>query len=314
MLRSSRVSRLEQFLLCGMTDLDYQPNLYASNLARRETRILGLIVSSLQNPFFAETAQAIEERARRHGFQTTLMATNFSRDQHRSTVQQLLGARIAGLAVMTSEDDRVSREMVIRSGVPAVLLDVGRPQGQCSVLRVDAGGGMRSAVQHLIALGHRRLLYVRNSQQQGGRALRSHSLRDRGFQAAISAIGQRKLAVRTIDIQGPSADAGEQAIAEAEAFNFTAVIAMTDMVALGVCRALLARGVSIPDQVSVVGFDNNDFSRFLSPPLTSVDVSRQKLSDLVVETLMKREPARLLRLSTELIVRASTASPNRMQR
>ena len=292
-----------------MAQLQYQPNLYASNLARRETKILGLIVSNLQNPFFAEVAQAIEEQARRRGFEVTLMATNFSTKQHRSAVQQLLGARIAGLAVMTSEDDKISRDLVVQSGVPAVLLDVGRPAGQCSVLRVDSGGGMRAAVEHLIALGHRRLLYVRNSQQVDGPMLRSHHLRDRGFDAAIRLLSHQDVMVKTVDIQGPGADAGEQAIVEVwGTFAFTAVIAITDMVALGVCRALHDRKVAIPDEVAVVGFDNSDFSRFLSPPLTSVNVSRRVLSELVVEALVHPKPAQLLRLPTQLIVRASTCS------
>lgn len=294
----------------AIAELQYQPNLYASNLARRETRILGVIVSNLQNPFFAETAQAIEEHARNRGFQVTLMATNFSAEQHRSAVRQLLGARIAGLAVMTSEDDKASRDMVVRSGVPAVLLDFGRPTGQCSVLRVDAGGGMRAAVEHLIELGHRRLLYVRNSQHPGGPVLRSHRLRDQGFEAAVRHFAAQKITVRTVDIQGPGADAGAQAIAEVwNKFAFTAVITMTDMVALGVCRALHERNVSIPEQVSVVGFDDNYFSRFLTPPLTTVNVSREKLSQLVVKTLIERESAQLLSLPTELVIRGSTGSP-----
>ncbi len=295
----------------AMAELGYQPDLYASNLARRQTNILGLIVSNLQNPFFAELAQAIEEEARARGYQVSLMATNFSPEQHRSAVHQLLGARIAGLAVMTSEDDRESRDTVLRSGVPAVVLDIGRPMGQSSVLRVDAASGMRAAVEHLIALGHRHLLYVRNSQHVGGPSLRSHRLRDRGFAAAVRSFAGLQVTTHTVDIEGPGADAGEQAIAQAlGTVPFTAVIAITDMVALGVYQALQSRGIAIPAQVSVVGFDNTYFSRFLSPPLTSVNVSRLHISRMVVDSLLRREPARLLRLPTELVLRSSTAPPN----
>jgi LacI family transcriptional regulator len=291
--------------------LGYRPDLYASNLARRQTQLFGVIVSNLQNPFFAETAQAVEEEAARHGFQISLMATNFSPGQHRAAVQQLLGARIAGVAVLTSEDDAPSRKLVLASGLPAVFLDIGKPAEMCSVIRVDSRGGMSAAVEHLIALGHRDLLYIRNSQQSDGPQLLSHRLRDRGFSTAVRAFAAEGLRFRTVDIHGPAADAGEQAIASTfRSARYTAVIATTDMVAMGAYRGLHARNLPIPDAVSVVGFDNTDFSRFMNPPLTTVDVPRTELSQLVVSALLRKTRGDLLRLPTRLILRESTAPPN----
>jgi DNA-binding LacI/PurR family transcriptional regulator len=296
----------------AIRDLKYRPDLYASNLARRQTRLLGVIVSDLQNPFFAETAQAVQDEASRHGFQISLMTTNFSREQQRTVVQQLLGARIAGIAVLTSEHDEASRQFVLSSGIPAVMLDVGKPTETCSVLRVDARGGMRAAVEHLIRLGHRRILYVRNSQQTGGPVLRSHQLRDHGFAAAVRSSAADGLQTHTVDVHGSGAEAGEQAIDQVfGAFSFTAVVATTDTVALGVYRALQARGLHIPNDVSVVGFDNAFFSRFLNPPLTTVDVSRRELSRMVVSSLLDGRSSTLMRLKTNLLLRESTAAPCR---
>lgn len=96
----SRVTR--QRVLDAIKTLHYRPDHYASNLARRHPKIFGLIVSDLRNPFFAETAHAIEDEARRHGYGITLTATNFSPELLREAVRQLLGARIAGIAVITS--------------------------------------------------------------------------------------------------------------------------------------------------------------------------------------------------------------------
>ncbi len=290
--------------------LNYRPDLYASNLARRQTLLLGVVVSNLQNPFFAETAQAVEEEAARHGYQISLMATNFLPEQHRAAVKHLLGARIAGLAVLTSEHDEPSRKLVLASGVPAVFLDIGRPSEMLSILRVDSRGGMRAAVEHLIQLGHRDLLFVRNSQKAGGPLLLSHRHRDQGFLSAVRGCGIENLSTRVIDVYGPGADAGEKAIAEAcNSFRFTAVIATTDLVAMGVYRGLQARNLRIPEDVSVVGFDNTYFSRFLNPPLTTVDVPRTELSRLVVSTLLQGAQGSLLPLPTQLILRDSTASP-----
>ena len=296
-------------------DLAYRPDLYASNLARRQTQLFGVLVSNLQNPFFAETAQAIEEEAARHGFQISLMATNFAPEQHRAAVTQLLGARLAGLAVMTSEHDPESRQMLLASGVPTVFLDIGQPTETTSVLRVDSRGGMRAAVEHLLELGHRDLLFVRNSQAAAGHTLLSHKLRKEGFAAAVRACKLRGLKTTSIDIRGPGADAGERAIASViHTVRFSAVIAITDTVAMGVYRGLQARGVRIPDDVSVVGFDNSYFSRFLTPPLTTVDVPRQELSRLAVAALVDMKPRTLLSLPTSLVLRESTAPPRQQSK
>ncbi len=296
----------------AIAQLGYRPDLYASNLARRQTKVLGVIVSNLQNPFFAETAQAIEEEAARHGFQISLMATNFSPEQHHVVVQQLLGARIAGLAVITSEHDDASRQLIAGSGVRAVFLDSGPGIGNSSIIRVDSRGGMEAAVSHLLQLGHRDLLFVRNSQKLSGPPLLSHKLRDQGFAAAVRACGTDGLKTTIVDMTGPGADAGERAIASVLGkAGFTAVICITDMVAMGVFRGLQSRGIRIPQDVSVVGFDNTYFSRFLNPSLTTVDVPRTDLSRLTVEALLNEgEPMqKVIRLPTSLVVRESTARP-----
>ena len=291
--------------------LGYTPDLYASNLARLQTKVFGVIVSNLQNPFFAELAQSIEEEAGRHGYQVTLMATNFSPEQQRTAVKQLLGARIAGLAVMTSEHDEVSRQIVEASGVPAVFLDSGKPAANMAIIRVDSRGGMKAAVSHLIQLGHRDLLLVRNSQEVSGPPLLSHKLRDQGFAAAVRACAMQDLKTTVVDVRGPGADAGESAIYTVLGLvKFTAVIAVTDVVAMGVYRGLHARGLRVPTDISVVGFDNTYFSKFLNPPLTTVDVSRNDLSKLTIAALLKEGPQKrvVFTLQTSLVLRESTTA------
>ena len=296
----------------AIAHLGYRPDLYASNLARRQTQLFGLIVSSLQNPFFAEVAQAIEDIAAAHDFQVSLMATNFSPERHRAAVKQLLGARIAGLAVMTSEYDEVSHQLVQASGVPSVFLDTGEPTESSSLIRVDSRAGMQAAVEHLIAFGHRDLLYLRNSQQASGPSLLSHRLRDEGFAAAVRACAVRGLRTTIVEVQGGDPEAGEHAIDSAlGSIPFTAVIAVTDMIGMGVYRGLQARKIRIPEDVSVVGFDNTFFSRFLNPPLTTVDIPRETLGRMVVHALLRtgEDARRPLDVPTRLILRDSTAPP-----
>lgn len=298
-----------------IASLAYRPDLYASNLARKSTQVIGLIVSNLQNPFFAETAQAIEEEAARHNYQISLMATNFSPERQRAAVERLLGARIAGIAVITSEHDRGARELVLASGVPSVFLDVEKPEKTSATIRVDSRGGMQAAVEHLIMLGHRDLLFVRNSEKGSGTALLSHQLRDEGFALAVRAHTHLKLNTNTVDIAGPGADAGERAIASVIGrVRFTGVVAVTDTVAMGVYRGLQASNIRIPKDVSVVGFDDTFFCRFLNPPLTTVSISREQLSRMAIQALLQPQSettqGRSFELATNLIVRESVAPPN----
>lgn len=294
----------------AIRELGYRPSLYASNLARRDTRLLGLVVSDLQNPFFAETAHAIEQEATRRGYQLSLMTTNFDPAQQQTVLEQMLKARVSGLAVMTSEHDDEARQLVLESGVPAVFLDLERPEANVSTIMVDARGGMQAAVEHLLSLGHRRLLFVKNSPQPNESPLRSHIQRDEGFKAAVRSSKLRDLRTHAIDVPGPGAEAGERAIVESfETDFYSAVIAATDNVALGVYRGLQRRKLRIPDDVSVVGFDDTYFSRFLHPPLTTVEVPRNQLSSLVLAALTQPGTGESRTLATRLILRESTAIP-----
>lgn len=300
----------------AIAKLGYHPDLHARNLRRRTTRVLGVVVSNLINPFFSELAQAIEIEAARFGYQIALTATNFSPEAHLAAVEQFVSARVAGIAVMTSECSLVAQEVLARSGVPSTFLDVGKPSVNCTNIKIDLCGGMKATVEHLLGLGHRDLLYIRNSQKASGPPLLSHHMRDQGFAAAMNACGFKDLKVSILDAIGPGAEAGETAIASAlDRFDFTAVIAVTDMVALGTCRGLQQRGLRIPEDVSVVGFDNTYISRFLSPSLTTVDIERKKLSEIVVKELLssgpRTAPRKPIFMPTNLVIRESTAAPSR---
>lgn len=299
----------------AIAKLGYHPDLSARNLPRRSTRVLGVIVSNLINPFFSELAQAIELEAAKFGYQIALTATNFSPEAHLAAVQQFVSARVAGIAVMTSESNLLAQQMLANSGVPSTFLDVGKPSANCTNIEIDLRGGMKATVEHLLELGHRDLLFLRNSQKTSGPPLLSHHMRDQGFAAAIHSCGLTGLKVNTLDAVGPGAEAGETGIASAlDQFYFTAVIAVTDMVALGACRGLQQRGLRIPKDVSVVGFDNTYISRFLSPSLTTVDIERTQLSEIVVKELLSsgHKPAarKSILMPTHLITRESTAAPN----
>lgn len=293
--------------------LNYHPSLYASNLARRTTKQLGLIVSRLVNPFFAETAEAFEAEARKRGYLVSLASTDFHPSRLLEAVKQMLAMRVAGLAILTSEFDEAAYDILRASSTPCVFLDVGKPSKHIGNIRVDTKMGMVHAVTHLVKLGHRDIVLIRNSQKNDqDPPLLSHRYRTEGFNAAIRrhrAVGVR---ARMLDATGPGTQAGFQAVQELlKTRGSTAIITVTDMVALGVYRGLQQAGLRIPEDVSVVGFDNTFFGAFMNPPLTTVDIPKQQLGIKAVEMLLRGADHGLseVDISTSLILRSSTAPP-----
>jgi LacI family transcriptional regulator len=295
--------------------LGYTPNLFASNLARRRTRIIGIIVSDLLNPFFAEIAEALDREARRSGYQTFLTSTAFQPDQQCDAIRQMLSLRVAGVAMMTSENDPEAFSLLKTSGTPAVYLDHSHGSPHIGTVRVDKRHGMFLAVQHLLELGHRRILLIKNSQHGASESpMLSHLERQIGFEEALHRLNPRETDVHIIDEPGDAAAAGLRAVQHAlKSFQFTAVVAINDLVALGAFRGLQAAGLNIPADVSVMGFDNTYLCDFLHPPLTTVATPRMDLARSVMEMLLAsvegKEPDRECVLPAKLLLRESTAVP-----
>jgi DNA-binding LacI/PurR family transcriptional regulator len=199
-------------------------------------------------------------------------------------------------------------EQVLPS-TPTVLLNR-RVPGVPAVL-MDSGDGVRQAVEHLAALGHRRIAYL-----AGPRISSSNRDRRRGLRATTRALGVEAVELGPFT---PFFEAGLQAADLALAADVTAVLAFNDLMALGVLNRLAHRGVAVPAQMSVVGFDNIAMSGMTTPPLTTVEMPTQLAGRVAVELLLDRlahpddeADGRFQRLlGTQLIVRSSTMPPHR---
>ena len=306
-----------QRVLEVIAQLGYTPNLFASNLARRKTKIIGIIVSDLLNPFFAEIARALDDQARGQGYETFLTSTKFQPEQQCAAVRQMLSLRVAGIAMMTSENDPEAFSLLKSSGTPTVYLDNNHSAPHIGTVRVDKRHGMYLAVQHLLQLGHRRILLVKNSQQDATvPPMHSHMERQIGFEEALREFNSRETDVHIIDEPGEPAAAGLRAVEAALThYRFTAVVAINDLVALGVLRGLQAAGRSIPQDVSVVGFDDTYLCRFLHPPLTSVATPREDLARSVLQMLFAyidgADHLPVPMLAASIVVRESTSAPSK---
>lgn len=294
--------------------LNYQPSLYASNLARHRPRVLGLIVSDLLNPFFAETAQAFERECRKHSYQISLLETQFSPSRLRESVHQMLGMRVAGVAVLTSEFDEESFAMLKESESSSVFLDVGAAGPHMGNIRVDTKTGMFEAVQHLVELGHRKILLIRNAvANEPEPSLLTHRYRKQGFSEAIRRHRSQGLEGTVLVAPGRSVVAGLKGIRKAlNMERFTSVIAINDLLAMGVYRGLIEAGLRIPQDISVIGFDNTYLSEFMNPPMTTVHIPREELCKTAVEMLLEEgdnRKGREVKIETKLVIRESTAVP-----
>jgi DNA-binding LacI/PurR family transcriptional regulator len=311
-------SKTRRRVLAAIKKLHYQPNFYASNLAKSKMRLLGLIVSDILNPFFGEIAQSIRQEAQARGYEISLADTQFSRKELVSAVKRMVGMRVAGLAIMTTEMDSQVLEILRASRVPAVFEDVGTVDETISNIRIDYEGGIYKVVKYLVDLGHKRILFVRTYPENTTKddlPLLSINLRTTAFQRVAKQFKQAGIEPQIVSYSGRGPKAGQEAIHKAldHCKGFTAAIAIADPVALGVLRGLHQRGIRVPEEVSLVGFDNSYLCEFLCPPLTSVDIPRRGLGKMVVDCLAgnveSKEPGRELKLETNLVLRESATRP-----
>lgn len=285
-------------------ELNYRPDVHAQALAGRKSRTLGLIVSNLQNPFFLDIFQVMESDAKRRGYEVVVANTDYHPRQLASSVHWMLGHRLAGLAVIVSEKEPEVIAELAGGVVPVVFYDVGAPGPNVTNIRTDYFRGTQRVVEYLYSLGHRRMAFVGHHEQ-----LQPLYDRKKSF---LEAVGRLSSEITSATAAGDdSPDGGRQAMRNLleSGFTPTAVICVNDFMALGVLRLLRERGLRVPEDVSVVGYDNIHLSEFTYPPLTTVNVPRDRIGHSVCAALLPERGASWIRdvvIEPELIVRDST--------
>ena len=294
-------------VLAAVEQCGYYPNAHARGLASGRSRILGLVVSDISNPFFPELVKAIETAAFEQGYDVVLSNTNYDPDRTSHYVRRLIERKVAGVALMTSELDAALIDELARRDVCVVFLDLGEPGQHMSNLRVDYEAGIEEAVRHLVRLGHRRVTFV------GGPAhLRSAARRFEAFRSSLA----RHLPGAPVEVYDGDfkLDSGREAVRRMHADGGlpTAVLAANDMMALGAMAELRALGADVPRDVSVVGFDDIEFAALSQPALTTVCLPRSELGRRAVEALLEtightEQRGVEIEIPTHLVVRGSTA-------
>lgn len=294
-------------------DLNYRPDIHAQTLAGRKSRTLGLIVSNLQNPFFLDIFQVMEADAKLRGYEVVVANTDYNPRQLASSVQWMLGHRLAGLAVIVSEKDSEVIEELTAGTIPVVFYDVGAPGPNVTNIRTDYFRGTQKVVEYLYSLGHRRMAFVGHHER-----LQPLDDRKKSFLKAVARLSGEITSATAAGEDSP--DGGRQAMRNLLELGFipTAVICVNDFMALGVLRLLRERGLRVPEDVSVVGYDNIHLSEFTSPLLTTVNVPRDRIGHSVCAALLPERSGSSIRdvvivIEPELIVRDSTGPAPRTQ-
>ena len=287
----------------------YYPNAHARSLASGRSKIIGLVISDIANPFFPELVKAIEGAAFDRGYDTVLSNTNYDTDKASHYVRRFIERKAAGVAVMTSEMSKELIDELAHREVPVVFLDVGEVGKRMSNLRVDYEEGIEQAILHLVALGHRRIAYI-----SGRTDIRSSLRRLEAFQKTIRELfpGAPELIFSgNFKIEGGRRAAHEILMTQ-EGNLPTAVIAANDLTAIGAISQFESAGLNVPEDISIIGFDDINFAALTKPALTTVNLPRNELGRRAVEMLLKildsrEEEGSETRISTNLVIRQSTA-------
>ncbi len=291
-------------------ELGYYPNTQARALVSGKSRIFGLIVSEITNPFFPEIVQTFEDLAVQHNYEILLTSTVHDPKRTELSVRRMIERRVDGVAILTfGMEESLLADLRFRK-VPLVFVDVGPDIPGVSNIRINYQNGIRQAVQHLAALRHTRMAFI-----TGPLHLKSALARREAFKKSMEEIGL-EIAPELIVVGDHTMEGGINALAELTRLrNFpTAIVCSNDMTAIGVMREAYEYGINIPQDLSVVGFDDIRLSHFTIPPLTTVQMSQVELARIAFHALMnevgRKSPAQgksEYELITSLVLRRSTA-------
>jgi DNA-binding LacI/PurR family transcriptional regulator len=292
----------------AIRELNYFPNTQARALVSGRSKLLGLIVSEITNPFFPELIQGFEDVAVENGYEILIGSTNYEPDRMQRCIRRMVERNAEGVAVMTFGIEQPLLDQLADRKVPLVFVDLAPNKPGMSVLKVDYHHGIRQGVQHLAALGHRSIGFV-----AGPARLHSAQSRLAAFKKALEECGipvEEKRIIEGDHTMEGGMSAAEQMI-EAKDLP-TAIMCSNDMLAIGVLHKLTRSGLRVPDDVSIIGFDDIHMAAMMMPALTSIQMSRTDLASAAVSALrghLEGAPKREYKIDTRLVVRESTGFP-----
>ena len=297
-------------VLHAVKELNYQPNRTAQRLRAGRSQVIGLIISDIQNPFFTAVVRGIEDVAYRDGYSLILCNSDEDPEKEKLYINVMRSEEVAGVILASASEAAPQVDDLITYNIPVVAVDRQIADKQIDSVLAANIEGAREAVAYLIKLGHRHIGFVglplthtpgKERYEGYSLALREHNLKLSTDLVCIADAKQQGGYEHTRDLL-------------ANQPHITALFVANNLMTLGALNAIRERGLKIPDEISVIGFDDMPWASLQQPPLTAVAQPTYELGQRAAELLLGRlkernKPAVLEHLPTQLIVRGSTGKP-----
>ncbi|MDV3252763.1 LacI family transcriptional regulator [Devosia sp. BK] len=293
----------------AIAKLDYRPNLLARRLSTGKSEAIALVTPDIANPFFAELAAAVERQAHASGYSVYITSTQGHTDAEVKAIRRMADSHVDGLIMMTNRVDDGTLAALLAGRTNVVVLDEDIEGVNLPRVFVDNAEGAYLATRHLIEHGHRDIALI-----GGPHRLMSVNERLAGYNRAMDEAGFsiRPGWVLLGDYSRDYGAAAASVLLEAPS-RPTAILACSDYIAIGVIQTVRALGFSIPNDISLVGFDDMAFAALVDPPLTTIRQPVGAMGELAVKHLLAllegTPPPDETRLPVELVIRNSVAPP-----
>ena len=297
-------------VLAAAADLGYRPNTVARSLRTRRSHTVGVLIPDLNNPLFPPMIRGLADRLEADGYIALIGNTDSDEAREHRVFDQMRARHVDGYVLATAHLRNPLLDDAVRAGVPVVLMNRIAEDYSFPSVTVDNERGVKMAIGHLTALGHRAIACIAGPQD-----VSTGLTRYRGFQAAMAGARLEVPPGRVAFAYAFTIEEGYRCAQEIlAAGGCTAVAAGNDMLAVGCYLALDEAGLNCPADMSVVGFNDMPFISMLRPPLTTVAFSHYQVgaeeAQLLLERLNGTDTVKVLYLAPELIVRGSTARPS----
>ena len=265
----------------AIEELKYHPNLHARSLAGGKSRTIGMIVSNMENPFFFDIYKTVASDVHARGYEVVMANTDYNAEQLVTSIRLMIGRRVAGLAAVVSEMAPELIDELTGSGIPVVFYDVGQPRPNITNIRVDYRRGIDKVIDYLHSTGHQHVAFIGHHSMLGPINERMKAVTD-----AVAKYSSMR--VRSIAADSDTLDGGRHAARAllASGEQPTAIICVNDITAVGALRELRERGIRVPQDISVTGFDNVKLSEFCFPALTTVHIPRDRIGHIMCDRLI----------------------------
>ena len=310
--RSAKISSgTRERVLDAVRELGYEPNIIARSLIKRKTYTIGVVLEDILNPFFAEVAKGIESALKDTNYSMLLTSSDYGEENELELTRKLLRYRVDGVLITPMEPESGAIALLREKGLPFFIMNASSGEKDVSWIESDNLEGGYLAAKYLIGLGHRRLLCLRSMKLMGTRN------RFDGFVRAVREAGlsmDGHLVRGDVDSTKDSHALMNTIIDEIGPKNLpTGLVAVNDAVAIGAMESLFAHDVRIPEDVSIIGYDDINFAGLVRVPLTTIHQPKFKMGELAARQLIdqiesgKEGVARQFLVEPSLVVRKSCA-------